>query len=108
MPARDRIPATVTSDRPLNVDNRIFRFGAFEVDLRSGEVRKKGVRIKVQGQPLKVLVLLLERSGEVITREELRQRLWPDNTFVDFEHGLNSALTRLRQVLPILRRHPAI
>jgi len=88
MPARDRIPATVTSDRPLNVDNRIFRFGAFEVDLRSGEVRKKGVRIKVQGQPLKVLVLLLERSGEVITREELRQRLWPDNTFVDFEHGL--------------------
>jgi len=99
MPARDRIPAAVTSDRPLNVDDRIFRFGAFEVDLRSGEVRKKGVRIKVQGQPLKVLVLLLERSGEVITREELRQRLWPDNTFVDFEHGLNSALTRLRQVL---------
>ena len=84
---------------PLTGDARIFCFGTFEVDMRSSEVRKQGLRIRVQGQPLKVLVVFLERPGEVITREELRQGLWPDNTFVDFEHGLNSALTRLRQAL---------
>jgi len=67
--------------------------------MRAREVRKQGVRIRVQGQPLKVLLMFLERPGEVVTREELRQRLWPDKTFVDFEHGLNSALTRLRQAL---------
>jgi DNA-binding winged helix-turn-helix (wHTH) protein/TolB-like protein len=84
---------------PASVDCRISRFGAFEVDARASELRKQGVRIKIQSQPLKVLLVLLDHPGEVITREELHQRLWPDNTFVDFEHGLNSALTRLRQAL---------
>src|SRR6266853_1460860 len=75
------------------------RFGAFEVDLRSGEVHKHGIRLKLQDQPFRVLALLLEHSGDVVTREELRQRLWPADTFVDFETGLNSAIKKLRDVL---------
>jgi len=76
-----------------------YRFGTFEVDLRAGEFRKGGTRIKIQRLPLRVLCALLERAGEVVTREELRQKLWPPDTFVDFEHGLNAAVTRLRRVL---------
>src|SRR5215469_7887948 len=74
-------------------------FGPFEADLRSGELRKHGVRLKLQEQPFQVLVLLLEHAGEVVTREELRQRLWPAETFVDFDTGLNRAVKRLRDVL---------
>ena len=77
----------------------IYRFAAFEVDPDAGEVRKSGIRIRVQEQPLKLLGALLERPGSVITREELHRRLWPQDTFVDFEHGLNAAATRLRQAL---------
>jgi Tol biopolymer transport system component/DNA-binding winged helix-turn-helix (wHTH) protein len=77
----------------------VVRFDVFEVDLRAGELRKEGRRIKLQEQPFRVLSLLLERSGEVVTREELRQKLWPADTFVDFDHGLNSAVARLREAL---------
>ena len=77
----------------------VVRFDIFEVDLRAGELRKEGRLVKLQEQPLRVLSLLLERSGEVVTRDELRQNLWPADTFVDFDHGLNSAVARLRQAL---------
>src|ERR1700758_2914922 len=77
----------------------VVRFASFEVDLRSGELRKHGRRLRLQEQPLCVLGMLLERSGDVVTREELRQKLWPADTFVDFDHGLNSAVARLREAL---------
>jgi Tol biopolymer transport system component/DNA-binding winged helix-turn-helix (wHTH) protein len=77
----------------------IVRFGAFELDLRAGELRKHGLKIKLQDQPFQILVMLLEQPGQVVTREQLHQRLWPDGTFVDFEHGLNAAIQRLRQAL---------
>jgi Tol biopolymer transport system component/DNA-binding winged helix-turn-helix (wHTH) protein len=77
----------------------MVRFGAFELDLRVGELRKAGARVSLQGQPLKVLECLVERPGELVTREELRQRLWQDDTFVDFEHGVNAAVKRLRETL---------
>jgi eukaryotic-like serine/threonine-protein kinase len=76
-----------------------IHFGAYEVDLRSGELYKHGIRIKIQDQPFKILALLLERPGDVVTREELRQKLWPADTFVDFDTGLNSAVKKLRDVL---------
>jgi DNA-binding winged helix-turn-helix (wHTH) protein/predicted Zn-dependent protease len=79
--------------------NSRTRFGAFEVDLNSGELYKLGIRLKLQEQPFQVLALLLERPGEVVTREELRQRLWPADTFVDFDTGLNSAIKKLRDAL---------
>jgi Tol biopolymer transport system component/DNA-binding winged helix-turn-helix (wHTH) protein len=77
----------------------IVRFGVFELNPRSGELRKAGVRIALPDQPLAVLTALLERPGELVTREELRQRLWPGDTFVDFEHGVNAAVKRLRDAL---------
>jgi TolB-like protein len=78
---------------------RIVHFGGFEVDLRAGELRKQGARIRLQEQPLQILQILLENRGEVVTREELRRRIWPANTFVDFDHGLNNAIKRLREAL---------
>jgi DNA-binding winged helix-turn-helix (wHTH) protein/tetratricopeptide (TPR) repeat protein len=78
---------------------RKTRFGPFEVDLRSGEIHKHGIRLKLQDQPFQVLALLLEHSGDVVTRDELRQKLWPGDTFVDFDTGLNSAIKKLRDVL---------
>ena len=78
---------------------KVFRFGAFEVDVAAAEVRKHGTRIRLQRQPFEVLLTLLERCGEVVTREELRKKLWPADTFVDFEHGLGSAINRLREAL---------
>jgi len=77
----------------------VVRFGVFEVDLTAGEVRKSGLRQKLTGQPFQLLQALLERPGEIVTREELRQRLWPDNTFVDYELALKKAVNRLREVL---------
>ena len=67
--------------------------------MRSGELRKSGARVTLQQQPLQLLSVLLERPGELVTREELRKRLWPDDTFVDFEHGVNAAVKRLRDTL---------
>jgi DNA-binding winged helix-turn-helix (wHTH) protein/Tol biopolymer transport system component len=78
---------------------KVMQFGVFEVHLQTGELRKSGLRIKLQEQPFQILALLLEHPGEVITREELRQRLWPADTFVDFDHSLNSAIKKLRQAL---------
>jgi DNA-binding winged helix-turn-helix (wHTH) protein/tetratricopeptide (TPR) repeat protein len=78
---------------------RRIRFEAFDVDMRSGEVRKHGIRLKLHGQPFQVLSLLLEHPGDVVTREELRQKLWPGDTFVDFDTGLNSAVKKLRDAL---------
>ena len=78
---------------------RAARFGPFEADLRAGELRKHGVRIKLQDQPFQILAMLLERPGEMVTREELHQKLWPADTFVDFDHGLNNAINRLREAL---------
>jgi len=79
--------------------NGIFRFGAYEVDLGSGELRKSGLRLRVQEQPFQVLLVLLERPSEVVTREELRQKLWPADTFVDFDHSLNTVINKLREAL---------
>src|SRR5215469_4712113 len=76
-----------------------IRFGVFEVDPRAGELRKQGVKIKLQDQPFQLLQVLLERRGEVVTREEIRQRIWPADTFVDFEGGVNNAVRRLREAL---------
>lgn len=78
---------------------RLLRFGNFEVELQGGELRKKGLRIKLQDQPLQILKVLLEHPGELVSREELRQRLWHPDTFVDFDHSLNTAMMRLREVL---------
>jgi TolB-like protein/DNA-binding winged helix-turn-helix (wHTH) protein/Tfp pilus assembly protein PilF len=77
----------------------MLRFGTFEADLKSCELRKHGLRLKLPEQPFQVLAILLESPGELITREELRKRLWPSDTFVDFDHGLNNAVMRLREVL---------
>jgi Tol biopolymer transport system component/DNA-binding winged helix-turn-helix (wHTH) protein len=77
---------------------RLLRFGAFEVDLLAGVLRKSGVKLRLTGQPFEVLTILLERPGEVVTREELQKRLWPD-TFVDVDHNLNTAINKIREVL---------
>jgi eukaryotic-like serine/threonine-protein kinase len=78
---------------------QILRFGTFEIDLRSGELRKGGLRVPLQDQPFRILARLLERPGEPVTRDALRQELWANETFVDFEHGLNAAIKRLRDAL---------
>ncbi len=77
----------------------VLRFGLFEVDVRAGEVRKQGKRIKLQDQPFQVLVVLLQRPGEVVTREELHSQVWPADTFVDFDNSLNTAINKLREAL---------
>lgn len=78
---------------------RRYRFGVFEADSTTGELRRKGIRIKLHAQPFQLLFLLLERPGETLTREEICRELWPDGTFVDYEHGVNSAINRLREAL---------
>lgn len=84
---------------PTRRKSSIARFGVFEVDTASGELRKQGRRIRLQDQPFAVLTVLLERAGNVVTREELRSRLWAADTFVDFDHSLNTAVNKLREVL---------
>ena len=78
---------------------RFIRFGVFELDTNSGELRKAGMRVRLQGQPLQVLVILLERGGEVVTREEVRSRIWPSQSFGDTDHALNKAIARIREAL---------
>jgi cholera toxin transcriptional activator len=85
---------------------RRYRFGVFEVDARTGELRRQGVRIKLNAQPFQVLVMLLERPGELLTREEISRELWPDGTFVDYEHGVNSAVNRIREALSDTAANP--
>ncbi|MBV9039022.1 MAG: winged helix-turn-helix domain-containing protein, partial [Acidobacteriaceae bacterium] len=80
-------------------DATIRRFGAFEINLQSGELRKNGMRLRLSGQPFQVLAVLVKHAGEVVTREELHSELWPADTFVDFDHGLNNAVARIREVL---------
>jgi len=84
---------------PGSEPHRILRFGVFEVDVQSAELRRNGVKVKLQGQPFEILITLLERPGELVTREDLRIKLWPADTFVDFEHSLNAAVKRLRESL---------
>src|ERR1700736_5017392 len=81
------------------IPRRVARFAAFEFDLGTGELRKHGLRIKLNGQPIDVLTMLIEHAGEVVTREELQKRLWAADTYVDFEHSLNAAIKRLRAAL---------
>ena len=76
-----------------------MRFGTYEVDLRLGELRKNGIRVKLTGQPFQILVILLEHPGDLVTREQLQRRLWPSDTFVDFDRGLNAAINRVREAL---------
>src|SRR5271157_1004926 len=78
---------------------RIVRFGSFEVDLQEGKLTKGGIRIRLQEQPLRILVLLLERPGQLVTREEIRQKLWSQDTFVEFDDALNTAVGKLRAAL---------
>ena len=85
---------------------RVIRFGAFEVDLRAGELRKSGLKIKLQEQPLQVLAMLLRHPGEVVTREELQRTVWPADTFVDFDRGLNKAINKIREALDDSAENP--
>jgi DNA-binding winged helix-turn-helix (wHTH) protein len=78
---------------------RRYRFGAFEADAATGELRRQGLRVKLNAQPFQVLCLLLDRPGDLLTREEISRELWPDGTFVDYEHGVNSAVNRIREAL---------
>jgi len=85
----------------------VVRFGAYEADLLSGELRKSGIRLKIQDRPFQILAILLEQPGLVVTREQLQNRLWPEDTFVDFEHGLNTAINKLRDALSDQADNPA-
>ncbi len=76
-----------------------YRFGVFEVDAATGELRRQGLRLKLNTQPFQVLLMLLDRPGQLLTREEISRELWPDGTFVDYEHGVNSAINRIREAL---------
>jgi Tol biopolymer transport system component/DNA-binding winged helix-turn-helix (wHTH) protein len=89
----------MTVDQGTRSPSGAVRFGVFEADLRSGELRKNGLKVRLPGQPFEVLAVMLERPGEVVTREELQKRLWPDGTFVDFDHSLNNAINKIREVL---------
>src|SRR5712664_4417532 len=81
-------------------------FGRFEVDLRSGELRKHGRRVRLQGQPFQLLALLLEHHGDVVTREEVCRKLWQTDTFVDFDHSLGTAINKIREALGDSAEHP--
>ena len=94
-PSKDHIGSMQTASS----SPQLLRFGAFELDLRARELRKEGVKVKLQEQPFQILAMLLEHQGQVVTREELRSRLWPSDTFVDFDLGLNKAINKLREAL---------
>ena len=83
---------------PVNTP-RAWRFGVFELDASSGELRRNGTVVKLREQPARILLLLLENAGEMVSREQLRQHLWPSDTFVDFDHSVNSAVMKLREAL---------
>jgi len=95
----DSQPELAVMATTSNPRARTVRFATFEVDLTARELRKGGVKIKVHGQPFEVLAMLLERPGEIVPREEFKQKLWPTDTFVDFDHGVNTAINRLREAL---------
>src|ERR1051325_10204853 len=79
--------------------SQVLRFGVFEANLATGELRKNGVKIRLQEQPFQILVFLLVRPGELVTRQDLRDKLWSNDTFVDFDHSLNTAINKLREAL---------
>src|ERR1700742_4526725 len=89
---------SVLMGMPVNTP-RTWRFGVFELDASSGELRRNGTLVKLREQPASILLLLLEHAGQMVTREQLRQHLWPSDTFVDFDHSLNSAVMKLREAL---------
>ena len=91
------------TDRPPGAR---YRFGVFEVDATTGELRRQGLRVRLNAQPFQVLLMLLERPGELLTREEISRRLWPDGTFVDSDHGVNSAINRIREALGDMASNP--
>jgi cholera toxin transcriptional activator len=91
--------APSSNSSPSNKQDKMLRFGLFEVDLAAGELRKSGKRIRLQEQPLQVLVTLLENAGRIVTRDDLRQKIWPADTFVDFDHSLNTAVNKIRESL---------
>src|SRR5215475_6600619 len=94
-------------DMPMeSVPPRMIRFGVFEADLASGELFKSGHKVRIEAQPFHILSILLKRPGELVTREELIKGLWDQDTFVDFEHGLNAAIKRLREALNDEARTP--
>ncbi len=97
----------VGNDNGRNQNSDKRRFGVFEVDLRAGELRRSGLKVKLQEQPFQVLALLLEKPGEIVTRDDLRNRLWPADTFVDFDHSLNAAIKRLRDALGDSAENPS-
>src|SRR3989441_2920842 len=99
--SRSGVAVKTSSSVPLTL-----RFGVFELDPQAGELRKKGMQIRLQGQPVEILAMLLQRPGETITREELQKKLWPADTFVDFEQGLNNAMKRLRESLDDSAENP--
>jgi DNA-binding winged helix-turn-helix (wHTH) protein len=86
--------------------SRLVRFASFELDLKTGELHQDGVRVRLQEQPFQVLSLLVERAGDLVTRDELRTRLWPGSVFVDFDHGLNKAIAKLRQAIGDMAERP--
>src|SRR6266516_1071625 len=92
MPVERAVMEIIPSERRV-------RFGEFEMDEHAGELRKEGIKVRLQEQPLQILQILLEHPGEVVTREDLRKRIWPSDTFVDFDHGINNAIKRLREAL---------
>jgi TolB-like protein/DNA-binding winged helix-turn-helix (wHTH) protein/Tfp pilus assembly protein PilF len=98
-------PVASPTESPVDF-HRLARFGVFEVDLRAGELRRQGHRLKLQTQPFQVLSLLLARPGEIISREDLQRKLWPEDTFVDFDHSLNTAVRRLRETLSDSSENP--
>lgn len=100
----DRIHSApeMTDPRPA----RRYRFGIFEADAATGELRRQGIRVKLNAQPFQLLFMLLERPGEILTREEISRELWPDGTFVDYEHGVNSAVNRIREAIGDSASHP--
>jgi cholera toxin transcriptional activator len=90
----------------LEATDRFFRFGVFEVHEAGGELRRNGIRVKLHSQPFQILLMLLNRPMGLVTREEMRQRLWDEDTFVDFDHGLNTAINKLREALGDLASQP--
>ena len=85
---------------------RVLRFGAFELDRHAGELRRRGVKLRLSGQPLQLLSILLLSPGRLVSRDEIRRQIWPTDTFVDFDHGLNNAICRIREILADLPQSP--
>src|SRR5215475_10079326 len=92
-------PSLRRESSPPALRSTHIAFDKFDVDTRAGELRKNGFRIRLQAQPFRLLVLLVKNAGEVVTRDEICQELWPDNTFVDFEHGLAAAIKKIREAI---------